>query len=649
MNQNVYNIAVYNDQSLDTWSDIIVSFEYERFSFNNQPTGGFALVFFDDTVDMPRDGGPGTSLGYAPSTEVDYCKQGGFAGLQAAFLGIGFDNKGLFAASINGRSGIPVSQINNTDTLTVRGGVSENFNVLKSLNLKNTLSGMTSFTVDQSAQSGGTVYQRAVRVLLKNHATKLIVQVKDALEKKDFDTALELDLPEKIRRALKVGITNTADNGLTYFNVKSFNVAGFPGVSTTQKIDGCSLTYKQPNYGLSDSRRLCVGDEFIVSSLPNQVVTYTTDTTKYNLKNIIFTGSGIQVTSTANNNVGVIYEQLPLVGIYKYLGEKLSRNFFITPPDGQIPKWVDIDKENNSVAILTRAVSGAIHLYDYISTSDNPKEIGTWKLYQTIDYNPFIHKDSGFLSKVKIDGRNLAVNAGNEKVHMYRKNVSNVWTYAGTLTATIGSNFLTGFGDEIAIDDDNLLIGAPLSQKIPYPEPVQGEVYHYTYSKSLRRWDLAMAIGSFFNLNTPLGAFGTSIDFKNNTCIIGSPGEEYRVTPEQSIVNVGRVHIFRKAPNGVFSQRTSIAPEGSYILRNSFFGSSVALFGDYWYILAPFTPADKESNVTILDSRCVFQTPPPQINIPACAFITFDNRAFILDTITDTYMISYICQTEVPE
>ena len=126
-----------------------------------------------------------------------------------------------------------------------------------------------------------------------------------------------------------------------------------------------------------------------------------------------------------------------------------------------------------------------------------------------------------------------------------------------------------------------------------------------------------MAIGSFFNLNTPLGAFGTSIDFKNNTCIIGSPGAEYRVTPEQSIVNVGRVHIFRKAPNGVFSQRTSIAHEGSYILRNSFFGSSVALFGDYWYILAPFTPADKESNVTILDSRCVFQTPPPQINIPA--------------------------------
>jgi len=647
MNQDVYNIALFNEQALDIWSDIIVSFEYERISYNSSSTGGFALVFFDSISDAPRGGGPGSSLGYAPSNEQDYCQLGGFPGLQAAFLGIGFDNKGLFAAGINGRTGIPLTEINNAQTLTVRDGVANNYNVLKSINLVKVLSSFSNastFTVDQSAAIGASPLQRSVRVILKNHGTILLVQLKDSPDRNQFDTVLELSLPERQRKSLRVALTNTADNNLTNFKVKNFNVAGFPGVLTKQKIEGCSSVLSQFNYGLVENRRICTGEEFIVTSLPNQVVTYTTDTVKYSLKNIIYTGSGIQVTGSAGNDICVIYEKQPLVGLYKFLGEKLSKNFFINTPDEEISKWVDIDKTNSNVAIFTRAVSGAVHIYNYITQSESPEEIGTWKLYQTINYDPIIHNNKGFLNKVKINGNNLAINADYETVHMYRKNIFNIWEYIQTLSATIAPNLITGFGEEMAISDDNLLVGAPQSQKANIPEPVQGEVYHYIYDKAQNKWNLVMALGSFYNLNTPLGTFGSSIDFQNNICVVGSPGEEYRFTQDDSVINVGRVHVFRKTPGGLFSQGVAIAPEGKYIEKNAFFGSSVSLADNHLFVLSPFTLAESTSNITTYDLSCTFATPPPQINVPACALITFDNRSFILDTITGTYMLSYVCQ-----
>lgn len=646
MNQDVFNIALFNDQPLDTWSDIIVSFEYERFAIDSVPTGGFTLAFFDSIVDMPRGGGPGSSLGYTPNTTKEYCRLGGFKGLQAAFLAVGFDNHGLFAAAINGNNGIPLSAINNKDTLTIRGGVTENYKILSLTNLTNNLSNYTNastFTIDQSANNNSIIQKRSVRILLTNHATKLLVQLKESPERDSFDTIIEMSLPEKTRRSLKTVITNTSDNANTHFNVQNFNVAGFPGTPTTQKIDGCSYRITQPNYGLVENRKLCTGNEYIVTSLPNQIVTYTTDTSKYNLKNIIYTGSGIQVTGSADNDICVIYEKLPLVGLYRFLGEKTSKNFFITTPDELTPKWADIDPTINSVAILTKAVSGVVYVYDYITSSENPEQIGTWRLYQTISYNPALHGENGFLNKVKINGKNLAINAGNEKVHMYRKNISNVWQYVQTLSATITPQLITGFGEELAISDDNLLVGAPQSQKIPFPEPTQGEVYHYVYSQDRNRWDLAMAIGSFYKVNTPLGTFGSVIDFRGNTCVIGSPGEEYRTDPT-SIPNVGRVHVFRKTPGGIFSQGTAIAPTENSIERNAFFGSSVSLYDNYLFVLAPYTKVSSNSNITVYNLDCTFETPPPQVGVPACALITFDNRSFILDTITDTYMVSYICQ-----
>ena len=649
MNNEVDITAIYNDQALDTWSDIVASFEYERFAYNSIPTGGFALAFFDNVVNLPRNGGPGYSLGYAPNYQKDYCKQNAYSGLQAAFLAIGFDNKGLFAVAADGRNGIPLSAANNTHTATVRGGVSENYEVFDTINLTTSLStysNSSTFTVDQSAIKGQSIPNRAVRVLLQNHATKLIVQLKDSSEKEEFDTIYEKALPERDRRALKVGLLNTRNDEATKFNVISFNVAGFPGIGTTQKIEGCKSVVAQDTYGLVDSE-LCVGSEYIVTGLPNKVVTYTTDTVKYNFKNSIFTGSGIRITGNSQNYVVGTYDNKPTVGIFRYLGEKLAKSVFITIPNNEPAKWADIDMNTGTLAILTRSVSGTLYLYNFINNSEISDILGTWQLYQTINYDSRLHKDFALLDKVKIHNDHLIVNAAYEKVHAYRKNIFNVWEYVQTLSATIRPEFITGFGEEFAIDGNDLLIGAPQSQKQQHPEPTQGEVYHYVFSSTQKKWNLAMALGSFYGLNTPLGTFGASIAFKNNICAIGSPGEEYRFSDSISDVNIGRIHVFRKTPSGLFSQGTAIAPEGKYRERNALFGTKVSLYENYLYALSPYKENYPYSYITVLDLNCTFELPPPQLPIPACALITFDNRSFILDFITDTYMLSYSCREGV--
>jgi len=645
MIQTTQNIAIYNDQQLDLWSDIIVSFEYERYAYNTSTTGGFAVVFFNSIVDLPRGGGPEYSLGYTSNTRAEYCSKGGYSGLQAAFLGIGFDNKGLFGAEIDGHNGIPLSELNQVPTITVRGGVAEDYNVLNTFNLNglSAYSNASTFTIDQSASSTGTIFKRSVRIILKNNATNLLVQLKNNPDTEQFDTVIDMQLPEKARTALRVALTNTSSNNITKFNVLNFNTAGFPGVTSTQKLDQCSDVIVQKSFGLKNSE-LCAGNEYVTTSLPNKVVTYTTDTVKYNLKNIIYTGSGIKITGSSGDYVVGIYENKPLVAVYKYLGEKLAKNFLITTPDNGIPTWADIDMNTGTLALMTRSVSGVVYVYNYTSESMDQVKIGKFNLFQTIPYSPAVHGDSGFQDKLKISGKNLIITGGNEKVHTYRKDISTLWTYGQKLSATIAANFITGFGEEIAVSGDHLLVGAPQSQKLAIPEPTQGEVYHYAYSTIENKWNLVMALGSFYGLNTPLGTFGSTIAFEDDTCVVGSPGEEYRIDENNSIINVGRIHLFRKSAGGVFSQGASISPEDNYIEANSFYGTKVAIYDGYVFVLSPFTEFYKKSYITAYNLDCKFKLPPPQINIPACALITFDNRAFILDSITGTYMLSYSCR-----
>jgi len=146
------NIALYNNQALDSYADTIISFEYSRYNPLQDPTGGFAVVFFNNIIDMPRDGGPGQSLGYTSSSITsDTCRLDGYRGLQGAILGIGFDSSGKFALETDTVNGIALSALKPEPTIAVRDNIRNNYSLLYNLADNKTIQdipGLSNFTID---------------------------------------------------------------------------------------------------------------------------------------------------------------------------------------------------------------------------------------------------------------------------------------------------------------------------------------------------------------------------------------------------------------------------------------------------------------------------------------------------------------------
>lgn len=639
------NIAIWNDQPLDIWSDIIVSFEYARYALNFTPTGGFAVVFFDSIVNSPRRGGRDYSLGYISNDTRDYCLQDGYTGLEAAFVGVGFDPYGYFALNTYA-PGIPLSAFTESPSIIVRGGASEQYNLLNRLTLTNFLStvpGAASFTIDQNVSAANMAEYRSVRVILSKAGTELKVQIKQNSTDDEYTTVMIQSLPKKRRTALKVALTNTTQEGLTQFKVRNFNVAGYPGFAGTQRIAGCEQLIIQSDPGNTGSA-LCIGDEFITTVLPGRVVTYATDTAQFAFRNNLYYGTGITLFGQDDDTIIGKYNGSSTVGVFDYLGERIYRTASIITPDNTQATAADID--GDTLTICTGILSGSIYVYNFNRDTTNPVTLGTWQLYQTITSTQ-VPSGAGLGNFAQLYGNNMLISNSNETVHAFRKNINQRWEYIQTITSPISS--VTNFGATVAMDGDDVIIGAPVSQKLQYPEPAQGEAYHYVFDETLDQWKLAMAIGSFYNLNTPNGNFGNSVALQNNYALIGCPGEEYRYTPTSSpIVNVGRVYVFQKTTGGVFSQATVIAPTSGTIEPYMNFGNKVGLYNNIAAILSPFTPAYVKSYISIYNLDCSFPIPPENIPIPACALQLIDYSGFVLDTLYNTYMLSYTCQLVGP-
>jgi hypothetical protein len=639
------NMAIWNDQPLDTWSDIIVSFDYARYALNFVPTGGFAVVFFDSIVNSPRRGGRDYSLGYISNDTRDYCLQDGYTGLEAAFVGVGFDPYGYFALNTYA-PGIPLSAFTESPSIMVRGGASEQYNLLNRLTLTNFLSTVpdaANFTIDQNVSATNMAEYRSVRVILSKAGTELKVQIKQNSTDDEYTTVMQQSLPKKRRTALKVALTNTTQEGLTQFKVKNFNVAGYPGFAGTQRIDGCEQRIIQGDPGNTDSV-LCVGDEFISNVLPGRVATYATDTTQFAFRNNLYYGTGITLFGQDGDTIIGKYNGSSIVGVFDYLGERIYRTASIVTPDNVQATAADID--GDTLAICTDTLSGSIYVYNFNRDTTSPITLGTWQLYQTITSTQ-VAGGAGLGNFAQLYGDSMLISNSNDTVHAFRRNINQRWEYIQTITSPISS--VTNFGATVAIHGNDAIIGAPVSQKFQYPEPAQGEAYHYVFDETLNQWRLAMAIGSFYNLNTPNGNFGNSVALQNNYALIGCPGEEYRYTPTSSpIVNVGRVYVFQKTTGGVFSQATVIAPASGTIEPYMNFGNKVGIYNNIAAILSPFTPAYVKSYISIYNLDCSFPIPPENIPIPECALQLIDYSGFILDTLYNTYMLSYTCQLVGP-
>ena len=172
------------------------------------------------------------------------------------------------------------------------------------------------------------------------------------------------------------------------------------------------------------------------------------------------------------------------------------------------------------------------------------------------------------------------------------------------------------------------------------------KIVHYFLSRTTNQWYAVMALGEFYDLNTPGGNFGTSIALKDNLCVVGSPGEMWLDDPTQTYEdnpNTGRTYVFRKTQDGLFTQATILSP--SPAIRQSYmqFGNGVGINDDYVTVLSPFDGRYKKSYIDIFDTRCAFDLPPNHLPIPDCSYHMLDGSGFIIDYVNNTYIVSLSC------
>lgn len=641
------NIALYNNQSLDSYSDCIISFEYARYNVNANPTGGFAVVFFDNIIDMPRDGGPGQSLGYTPSSIVsDTCRLAGYRGLQGAILGIGFDSKGKFALETDMIDGISLSALKPQPSIIVRGNNTENYKLLYNLSDNKTLNdipGLENFTIDQSLSSNQEPEYRAVRIIVAKQFEEITVQLKENLNDDNFVNVFQLNLTGVRRRSFKVALTNTADDTTTKFLVKNFNIAGFPGtVQTADLIAACSQTIQLENY--SPDSKLGMGQEFIAVPVGSKLKNYTTDLNQYKLENVVYTGGGIKILGQDSNTLVAKQPGGTEVILLEYLGQKLAKVATVPTPDLAEPASADI--YNNTLVICTQAnpnlgTPGGIFIYNFIDNSTNPTLIGTWNLYQTI-LPRFVLSGEGLGVSVEIDNENLIVGNSNQYVHAFQKNTSNVWDYHSTIFSPISGT--TRFGSTLSLEGRDLVIGAPYAMKTSFQDLGQGEVFHYYLSRQTNEWNLIMPLGEYYAINSIAGNFGTSIKLSNNTCVIGSPCEAYLLDGNAyETPNVGRVYVFNKTTGGIFTQGTVLTPVSGLVEKYMFYGQSVNLYEKFISVVAPYTNKFSKSYLFVYNVDCLFDTPPAHQPIPDCAIGIIDKSGYVIDLENFTYMLNLSC------
>lgn len=631
------NIAIFNDQPLDSFHDIIVSFDYAFYNELLPPTGGFAVVFFDSINSMPREGGPDYSLGYTPSSKTEKCRLRGSRGLRSAFLGVGFDPYGNFSLKTDTVDGLSSSYIN---SVGIRLGKKDNYRLYdNTFDLRSYNSILSSFEIGDLISSNEEILYKSVRIILSNASTRLRVQLKPNANYEEYITVKDIELPSQVQSALKVALTNTTIDPTTKFKIKNFNVSG----STTKKSDRqLSECYQNLTVGklmtIDYNAIISSGSEWLATSTGTDLSIFTTDSLNYDFDQTVYSSLPIKIIGDDGINIVTTTQNSSSVQIHKYLGSKFKKTADILLPSGLV-SCADIDK--NTLVAVGSAPNGRnnIYIYKYINTLNNLSAYGTWELFQTFNYTQIV---SGRYCGVscQIEGDNFLIGNSNEYVHAFRFKPDKGWTFLQNIYFPLTGK--SEFGYTMSLQGNDLIIGAPIARKEKFPVYGGGEVFHY-YNASGNDWVQVMQIGSFYNLDVAAGGFGSSVKYRGDVLLVGTP---YQLWEPQNPLdpltyNVGRVFVFRKTPGGIFSQGTVLIPLTAQLRNNLQFGKGVTLFNNTAAVAAPNYEDLNNSFISFYNIDCIFNFKyPAPIAIPANALITVDLTAFILSYQEGTYMVS---------
>lgn len=376
------NLIAWNKEVLDTYHDIVVSFDYARYSQVETPRGGFCIVFFESDAEIPTLGGPRGSLGYTPSNQQDYCYVKGYNGFVFGYLGVGFDASGLFGIKTDLVDGLDKPIPN---SCTIRGASEDNYKHIATS--KNLLYSSKPMVIAEQVNSLQDITYKSVKVIITKAFTEIDVQVKYK-DEKDFSSILKASIPQKRRTGVKVGLTNTTLNEYTNFDIKNFNVAGFPGIVTEPELKDCANIEDLGTY--IKGRTIVSTNDFVAVPVGDGVTIYELRNGELSVKQIIQEEEPAFLIGGNDKFLFLNKENTDEVDIYY----KASTSFLKTQTISLSSDVNDIPvnevgdfpwcaaTDNRSLAIGNKK---NLYMYEYFSGSST---FGVFAFIQTLTNNP---------------------------------------------------------------------------------------------------------------------------------------------------------------------------------------------------------------------------------------------------------------------
>jgi hypothetical protein len=582
-------VQFWNDQALDTHHDIIISVDYSLYNIDDTPSCGFCIALFESINDKPRGGGIRYSLAYTPS-ESKECNEPTLKGLEAAVYGIGFDINGIFAKRTPYVQGVEHTTAN---SICLRDGIRNDYKVLKQTE---NLQYSKDFTISQQLTSTGeeVVYKQA-RVVFSKCMSHLRVQVKKD-NQKEFTTVLETNLPIYDKKSVKVGLFYTSLDQHSRFNIKQFNVAGFPA-KKEEKINTVCVQDINTEANLKGNR-LPSNGKWIASSQEKGFNIY-----KYNGKDFV---KSQQFRSTNPLKILNYHENLIFAKsdnkllIYEFLGNKTIRQNTISLPLSS-DEVTSCAGYGNTLVIASSSTGENHHVYNYVTESSVLSTIGTWRFYQT--FNSTV---TGLGTNIEMSENYLLSYSTDDKIVSFKKDPDFGYQYHQTINPPYSG--AKGFGYSMSIQNDNeMIVGAPFGEKRYIYGNNQGEAFHYVLSPVSKEWILISEMGQYFNMDTLSGAFGYSVKISGKRAAISAPFETFYLDdyPLLEVANQGKVYLLEKDQFGYFTNRTIYYPTSVSLLdgeRN--YGTQLNIFGDILAVGVPFSESVENDFIEIYNLYC---------------------------------------------
>lgn len=637
-------LIAWNNDNLDTYHDIVVSFDFARYSTANIPQGGFCVVFFESSQDVPTIGGPGASLGYTPNSQSDYCFNRGYQGFRGGFLGVGFD--------LNGEFGIKTDLVDGLDfptqnSVTLRGSESENYKHISTS--KNLVFTPVKFLVADKLNSLDGVKFRTIRIIASKAFTEIQVQVKNEKDK-EFYTVLTTKLPIRKRTGVRVGITNIEVDGYTKFELKNFNVAGFPGVVSEPDLRDCATII---DAGTVQGKTIVSGEDFCAVPIQDSVGVYEIRDGSFSLRQFIQEEGPAFLIGGNDRFLFLNKKDTYEVDIYFKSGgsflktqtiDVLNEVFDVPEPlFGGFPECADTD--NRFLIIGNKKNVFVYQFFTGIST------FGQFSYLQTITDHP--SGDVGY--SVQIDNGKILTGGGKERLSGRTNSFVASYLYNGiawdvdpaqTIVSPVSGNIYNEFGYSISMQGNEAIIGSPNERRRNRETLGHGDAYHFVYANNRRtgrrEWRNAMALGNTFNIDCPGANFGTSVSFLGNNLLVSAPYENYLFPPDSSVEdnpNAGRVYLFRKSAGGTFSQAAILAPDPFRVKPYMFFGREVGFLGrGAAVVTVPYNSPLQSSEIDVYKVGCVFDLPPAHLPINIKSIALYDSSGYTIDIETKTYL-----------